>query len=66
MHRNWCRRLIKALDHPEPLVRIGAAKTLGRLGPVAKEALPSLKKLLDDKDENARKAAAEAIKAVGG
>ena len=32
--------VMKALDYHQPLVRVGAARTLGHLGPVAKEALP--------------------------
>ncbi|MGW8257184.1 MAG: HEAT repeat domain-containing protein [Thermoguttaceae bacterium] len=58
--------LLKGLEHSEPKFRCGAAEALGKLGPPAKPAIPALQKALQDDKEEVRKAAAAAIKAIGG
>jgi HEAT repeat protein len=58
--------LIKGLADSEPRVRTEAAVSLGRLGPLAKDAAPALKTALHDTDEMARDAAEKALKATGG
>jgi HEAT repeat protein len=49
----------------EPVGREAAARALGRLGPAAKEAVPRLTDLLDDRDSRVRIAAAEALGMIG-
>jgi len=56
--------LIKALAEPDAITRIQACESLCCLGPLAKEAVPALKELSDDKDPAVREAAAEALKAI--
>jgi HEAT repeat protein len=58
--------LTKALGDKEADVRSLAAFALGELKGDAKEALPALRKLLDDEDERARKVAKQAIEKVEG
>jgi HEAT repeat protein len=57
---------IKALEHPEMLIRVEAANTIGLFGPRAKAAVPALRKARDDKDRLVRDAATKALKAVEG
>jgi len=57
--------LVEALEASDAMTRLHAAKALGDLGPLAKAALPALKKASSDDDEHVRKMVAEAIKAVG-
>ncbi len=58
--------LIAGLDSPLPRSRQGAAETLGRLGSLAKNATPQLQHATEDDDEDVRKAAREALEAIGG
>ncbi len=44
--------------------RCAAARALGKLGPDAKSAIPALSELLNDKDEDIRKAASHALKKI--
>ena len=54
----------ETLKAPDPWARRQAARYLGRLGPYAKDAAPALSAALDDKDEDVRRAAAEALKSI--
>jgi HEAT repeat protein len=56
--------LVAALENPGERTRGKAAQTLGRLGPVAKQAVPGLQKLLDDEWRNVREAATNALRAI--
>lgn len=58
--------LIRALEDSSVEVRLCAAVALGHIGPTAPDAVPSLKKLLHDNDENVRQAAAEALNKIRG
>lgn len=49
----------------EPAGREAAIRAIGRLGPAAKEAVPRLAELLDDRDSRVRIAAAEALGQIG-
>jgi HEAT repeat protein len=53
--------MLKAAD---PWARRQAARFLGSFGPYAKDAVPALTAVLDDRDEGVRKAAAEALKGI--
>jgi HEAT repeat protein len=57
------RATLKAAD---PWARQQAARFLGKLGPLAKDAADDLAALLDDADEGTRQAAAEALKNIRG
>jgi HEAT repeat protein len=57
------RATLKASD---PWARRQAARFLGKLGPLAKDAADDLAALLEDKDEATREAAAQALKSVRG
>ena len=46
------------------VVRMNSIKTLGNIGPEAKSAVPALVALLGHKDEDVRKAAAEALEKI--
>jgi HEAT repeat protein len=52
------------LKSPDPWARRHAAHRLGSLGPRAREAVPALSALLEDKDEGVRTAAAGALKSI--
>jgi HEAT repeat protein len=57
--------LIQALDAKgHANTRLEAAKALGELGALAREAVPSLRKALDDPDEGVRSEAKEALKKI--
>lgn len=47
-------KLIQALQDPDAIVRMRAAKSLGEMGAKAKPAIEALKKALEDKDEDVR------------
>ena len=53
-----------ALKDPDWNVRLAAANALARMGPIAKETLPALHLLLQDKNRLVRDAAEEAIKGI--
>jgi HEAT repeat protein len=55
--------LLKALDHPEG--KYWAILVLGEMGPQAKDAVPGLTKLLDDKSPQVRREAVMALGAIG-
>jgi HEAT repeat protein len=57
--------LILGLQSPVPSNRLNAARDLGRLGWLAREALPSLVAALDDTDAKVREACAHAIGQMG-
>lgn len=54
-------QLMKDLDSPNEMVRLKAAKDLGKFGAAAKTAIPALQRLLKDPDEDVRRIAATAI-----
>ena len=58
-------QLVRALQDPEPLVRLHATDSLRCLGPRAKAAVPSLKQSLQDENQFVRDMAAEALKSIG-
>ena len=58
--------LTRGLSLPDPQARLEAVSALELLGAAAKPALPTLKALSKDDDESVRKAAAKAVKAIGG
>jgi HEAT repeat protein len=49
---------------PDRQVRVNAARTLGLMGPVARDAVPTLRAGLRDPDESVRSAAAEALQII--
>jgi len=57
--------LIRALKHRTALERVHAAKSLGRLGWLAREAMPSLMIALGDEDGKVRETAAQAVGQMG-
>jgi HEAT repeat protein len=56
---------VNALDSPDPSIREKAVNVLGRMGPAAAPAVPSLVKLLQDPDISIRKAAARTLGQIG-
>ena len=52
------------LSDPVARVRRDTVRSLGHFGESAGEAVPEIKKLLEDEDENVRKAATTALKAI--
>jgi HEAT repeat protein len=56
--------LIKQLQDKDPIVRLKAAKSLGKLGSKAKEALPALTDCLKDKDPDVRSVVRNAIESI--
>jgi HEAT repeat protein len=59
--------LIKGLGDSEPQFRLGAVEALGQLGALAKNAKTALETAAaKDADANVRKAAADAVTAIGG
>ena len=56
---------VNALNTCEPRVRVEAAASLQRLGPLAKDAIPALKRASADSDETVHAAAVAALSAVG-
>ncbi|MHC4405919.1 MAG: HEAT repeat domain-containing protein, partial [Planctomycetota bacterium] len=57
--------LAAALEEAHGAHRVEAAAALGRLGPLAKSAVPALKKATSDDDPHVRQAAAKALESVG-
>jgi HEAT repeat protein len=58
--------LVKQLKDSDAVVRLKAAKALGKLGVKAKSAVPALTTLLKDKDADVRSVAKNAIDAIKG
>ena len=60
------RRLIKLLDHPSPQVQTTAIRSLGQIGPAAKDSADELVALRDDVDlsETVRHEAGKALRLV--
>ena len=58
--------LLKQLQDKDPLVRIQAARDLGKLGPMAKDAVPALTEALKDADEDVRSVAKRSLDAIQG
>lgn len=56
--------LVRALDDPDPGVRLAAAQRLGRIGLDAEEALPDLRRAAEDKESSVRGAASEATRTI--
>jgi HEAT repeat protein len=56
--------LQKTLKSSDPWARRQAARCLGSLGPNAGDAVEALSAVLEDKDEDVRKAAADALKSI--
>ena len=56
--------LMAGLADRLPLARRGAAEALGNLGPLAKEAVPALRKAVRDEDQDVRRAAVEALRSI--
>ena len=54
-------QLADVLRHPDPRLRRAAAETLGRIGPLARPALPALRRALGDEDAEVRVLASDAI-----
>lgn len=57
--------LIRALKHGAASERLRGAKSLGRLGGLARDAMPALSHLLQDEDAKVRESAAQAIGQMG-
>ena len=57
--------LLLSLKSDEPAMRAGAARTLGEIGPAAKDAVPDLTVALRDRDRDVRQNAAQALGNVG-
>lgn len=57
--------LVTNTRHKSPAVRLGAVRALGKLGWLAKDALPALTAALDDGDAKVREAAAQAVGQLG-
>jgi HEAT repeat protein len=56
--------IAQALGDPSPRIRQEAARVLGRFGPAARDALPQLRKLLSDSDEDVRRAGSNAVLSI--
>ncbi|HJZ59055.1 MAG TPA: HEAT repeat domain-containing protein [Gemmataceae bacterium] len=59
------RQLVAQLKSPDAQTRKEAAKTIGLIGPAAKDAVPALVNALKDKDSDVRSSAALALKWIG-
>jgi len=57
--------LLVGLKDAESAIRLQAAKALGLLGPLAKGAVEALQEARNDRDEQVREAAGNALKAIG-
>ena len=56
--------LVASLKDQDAFVRRDAARSLGRIGPAAGEAVPALRSAARDKNQHVRQAAAEALHRV--
>ena len=57
--------LIETLKDQDPAMRSYAAKSLGKFGPEARDAVPNLTEALKDQDRNVRIGAAYALAQIG-
>lgn len=58
------QKLIQQLQDQDEIVRLRAAKELGKLAAAAAAALPALQNATNDKDEDVRRVAANSIRAI--
>ena len=58
--------LRQALSHPQPMVRAESARAISELGELGKQAIPDVKKLLQDEDQMVREAAQATLQKLGG
>jgi len=58
--------LRQALSHPRPMVRAESARAIAELGELGKQAIPDVKKLLQDEDAMVREAAQATLQKLGG
>ena len=58
--------LTNSLKDSDNEVRALSANALGQLGPSARKSIPALREALHDRDEDVRKEAADALKAISG
>ena len=63
--RQLVPRFVKSLNECDPTVRVEAASSLQRMGPLAKDAIPALKRASTDSDKTVHAAALAALSAVG-
>jgi HEAT repeat protein len=56
--------LIEALGDKDPRLRQRAAEELAKSGPYAQEAMPALKKAMQDEDRGVREAVANTLKNI--
>jgi len=57
-------KLIEALDHSDPWLRVAAALALGKIGPAASSAAPALKRLTSDPHSTVSSNAATALEKI--
>jgi uncharacterized protein (DUF2336 family) len=57
--------LIQVLSHPDPDVRVAAARALAMIGPKAEPAVPALTSLLNDSHDEVRRTVARALGQIG-
>lgn len=58
-------KLIEALDSDDINVRLMALNTLGLIGPDAKDAIPAIRKALEDPDASVQNRAKDALEKLG-
>jgi len=63
---NTIQPLTNSLKDSDNEVRALSASALGQLGPSARKSIPALREALHDRDEDVRKEAADALKAISG
>ena len=56
--------LVRALGNPDPYVRQYAVERLGQLGKAAKDAVPEIKKLQEDKEDFVKRSARAAVRDI--
>jgi len=56
--------LLKTLESDDIGIRCQTAWLLGQLGEITNDAVPALKRMLEDEDSSVRRVAAEAIESV--
>jgi HEAT repeat protein len=60
------RQLIRVLEHPDAIVRSASAATLCLIGPEATEALPALRRIENDPNQQVQAWAREALVSIQG